>query len=176
MILSACFNYTNLSIARSFRRSKEVGIRKVIGALRGHVIGQFIAEAVIISLAALVLSLGLFVVLRPGFLSLAPEVSNIVTLDLGWKELGYFLIMAIGVGTLAGVLPAFFFSRIKAVQVLKDVSSIKVFKNVAMRKVLIVVQYTFSLMFIAATIIGYKQYQHFLAFDLGLQNGKHPEY
>lgn len=167
VILSACFNYTNLSIARSFRRSKEIGIRKVIGALKGHVVGQFIAEAVIISVLALILSMGLFLLLRPGFLSLAPELSNIVTLDLNWRELVYFLALAIAVGILAGVLPAIFFSRIRAVQVLKDVSSLKVFKNVAMRKVLIVVQYTFSMIFIAATVIGYKQYQHFLTFNLG---------
>jgi putative ABC transport system permease protein len=49
VILSACFNYTNLSVARSLRRSREIGIRKVIGALRGHVIGQFVVEAIIIS-------------------------------------------------------------------------------------------------------------------------------
>jgi ABC-type antimicrobial peptide transport system permease subunit len=167
VILSACFNYTNLSIARSFRRSREVGIRKVIGALRGHVAGQFIAEAIIISLLALVLSFGMFILLRPAFLSLAPELSNIVTLDLTWQEIIYFLMLAIAVGLLAGILPAAFFSRIKAIQVLKDASSLKVFRNVAMRKILIVVQYTFSLMFIAATIIGYKQYKHFLSFDLG---------
>src|SRR5258706_4204164 len=59
VILSACFNYTNLSIARSLRRSREVGIRKVIGALKSHVMGQFIAESVIISLLALVFSLPL---------------------------------------------------------------------------------------------------------------------
>ena len=53
VILSACFNYTNLSIARSLRRSREVGIRKVVGALRIHVLSQFVVEAVIIALLAL---------------------------------------------------------------------------------------------------------------------------
>lgn len=184
VILSACFNYTNLSIARSMRRSREVGIRKVIGALRGHVLGQFLSEAVIISLLALVISLGLFVLLRSQFLSLSGQLNSIVDLQLSPWLLLWFVGLAIVVGMMAGILPAMFFSRIRAVQVLKDVSSLKVFRNVAMRKVLIVVQYTFSLIFIGTTIIGYKQYQHFLSFDLGFNtanilnirlNGNNPD-
>ena len=82
VLLSACFNYTNLSIARSLRRSREVGIRKVIGALKGHVLGQFIMESVIISLMALVFSFLLFLFLRTQFLSLAPQHSDLVSLEL----------------------------------------------------------------------------------------------
>jgi ABC-type antimicrobial peptide transport system permease subunit len=67
VILSACFNYTNLSIARSMRRSKEIGIRKVAGAQKHQVVIQFVVEAVIIAFAALLLSLGLFVLLKPFF-------------------------------------------------------------------------------------------------------------
>ncbi|RAW00448.1 ABC transporter permease [Pseudochryseolinea flava] len=167
VILSACFNYTNLSIARSMRRSREVGIRKVIGALRSHVLAQFIAEAVIISFLALVLSFGIFLILRPAFLSLSSELSNLVTLDLTPSVVGYFILLAVIVGLVAGILPALFFAKIKAVQVLKDVSSIKVFKNVAVRRLLIVAQYTLSLAFIATTMIGYEQYKYFIAFDLG---------
>jgi putative ABC transport system permease protein len=166
VILSACFNYTNLSIARSMRRSREVGIRKVVGALRSHVLGQFISEAVIISLLALILSAGLFFMLRPIFLSLE-QVPELVGLHVSWEVVGYFVLLAICVGIIAGFLPALFFAKIKAVQVLKDASSIKVFKNVAIRKVLIVAQYTLSLGFIATTLIGYKQYKYFVAFDLG---------
>jgi predicted lysophospholipase L1 biosynthesis ABC-type transport system permease subunit len=73
----------------------------------------------------------------------------------------------VSVGILAGFLPALFFSRIKAVQVFKDASSIKVFRKLNMRKALILVQYIFSLIFITTTLIGYKQYKGFLAFDLG---------
>jgi putative ABC transport system permease protein len=167
VILSACFNYTNLSIARALRRSREVGIRKVIGALKSHVVGQFISEAILISLMALVFAFGLYLVLRDGFMNIAPELGNLITLEISPKLIGYFILMAITVGVAAGLLPALFFARINAVQVLKDVSSVKVFRNVTMRKALIVIQYTFSLMFIAATLIGYKQYKHFLAFDLG---------
>ncbi|GAB3545114.1 ABC transporter permease [Spirosoma fluminis] len=167
IIISACFNYTNLSIARSLRRSREVGIRKINGALKGHVLGQFLTESVILSLLALLFSFVLFLVLRTQFLSLAPQLNNLVVLALSPKLILYFLLLAVTVGILAGFAPAIFFSRLKAVQVLKDASSLTVFRHVNLRKALIVIQYTFSLVFITTTIIGYRQYKGFLSFDLG---------
>jgi len=167
IILSACFNYTNLSIARSLRRSREVGIRKIIGALKRQVQSQFIVESVIISLLALFFSFLLYMLLRKEFISLDPFLEGLIALDLSLKTILYFIALAIGVGIAAGFLPALFFSRINAIQVLKDVSSLKVFRHVTMRKALIVVQYTFSLIFITSTIIGYNQYKSFLTFDLG---------
>jgi putative ABC transport system permease protein len=169
VILSACFNYTNLSVARSLRRSREVGIRKVIGARRAHVLGQFIAEAVIIAMMALIFSFVLFLFLRQQFISMAPDLAELIRLDLSPALMLYFIGLAVVVGVAAGFLPALFFSRINAVQVLKNVTGVKVFRSVSLRKALIVVQYTFSLAFIAATIIGYKQYRHFLTFDLGFK-------
>lgn len=167
VILSACFNYTNLSIARSLRRSREVGIRKVIGALKGHVLGQFMMESVIISLLALVFSFLLFLFLRTQFLSLATQIGDLISLDLSPLLVIYFIAFSIFTGILAGFLPALFFARIKAVQVMKDMASMQLFRRVTMRKALIVLQYTLSLIFITATIIGYNQYKSFLVFDLG---------
>ena len=169
VILSACFNYTNLSIARSLRRSREVGIRKVIGALRSHVLGQFIAESVIISLMALSLSFLLFLFLRDQFLAFHPFLSDLLSLELSPALFFWFVLLAVTVGVTAGFLPALFFSKINAVQVLKDVTTLKVFRNLNMRKALILTQYTFSLIFITSTLIGYKQYKAFLTFDLGFK-------
>ena len=167
VILSACFNYTNLSIARSLRRSREVGIRKVVGALRSQVIGQFLIEAIIIALLALILSFGIFVLLRPFFLSLNDNYSAMLLLDISPKALLYFFLFAIAVGTIAGLFPALFFSRVNAIHVLKNVLFAPVFRNLTVRKALIVAQFTVSLMFIAATIIGFKHYKNLLAFDYG---------
>ena len=161
VILSACFNYTNLSIARSFRRSREVGIRKVVGALRIHVVSQFVVEAVIISLLALALSFGLFVLFKPFFLSLNDGYREMLVLDISAKVILYFILLAVVVGIAAGFLPAIFFSKVDAIQVLKNISGVRGFRNVTMRKVLIVAQFTISLMFIAATIIGFKHYNRF---------------
>ncbi len=167
VMLSACFNYTNLSIARSLRRAREVSMRKVMGALRSQVLGQFTFESVLIALLSLVFSFLLFLVLRVEFLALSPFLSEVVSLDLSPALIGCFIALAVGVGVVAGLLPALFYARIQAIQVLKDASSLRLFRRVNLRKALIVVQYTLSLMFITATLIGYKQYRGFLAFDLG---------
>lgn len=167
VILSAGFNYTNLSIARSLRRAKEVGIRKVVGATRGQVFVQFIIEATIISLIALVFAYLLFFLIKPEFLNLEPEIQQMLLLENSPKVLLFFLLFAIVVGVLAGFFPAAFLSKLKAVSVLKDASSTKLFSKVNMRKVLIVTQFTLSLIFIISASIEFKQYKYALAFDLG---------
>lgn len=167
IILSACFNYTNLSIARSFRRSREVGIRKVIGAQKGQVLTQFISESLLISMLALFLAFPLYLFLRTQFLGLNPHLEDLVLLELSPRLIGWFVAMAVTVGIVAGFLPALFYSRINSVQVLKNISSLKLFRHISLRKALIVVQYTISIMFISTTLIGYDQYKSFLVFDLG---------
>jgi len=167
VIISACFNYTNLSIARSLNRSKEVGIRKVIGALKKHVIGQFITESVLISLFALVFAFIFFLLIREPFLSLDKFVQEVVVLRLSPQLIVYFILFAVLTGLVAGILPALFYSRITAIQVLNNLSSLKIFRHVNLRKSLIVVQYTFSLIFISTTVIGYNQYKSFITYDLG---------
>jgi len=167
VILSACFNYTNLSIARSMRRYKEVGLRKVIGAGQRQVRQQFLAEAVIIALAALFLSFGMFLVLRPQFISIAPELLKMVKLEVTIPMTLAFIGFAMVVGIMAGLLPALFFAKVSIIHALKDVSSVKVFKGISFRRVLMVVQFTLTLIFITSTVIGYVQYKDILAFDLG---------
>ena len=167
VLLSACFNYTNLSLARSFNRAREVGIRKVIGALKGHVLFQFIVEAIMISFFALIIAAGLFMLIKPQFLKINPHLGEIVSLDIGWKAMLGFLFLAISVGFFAGLVPSLFFARLNAAHVLKDSSTIKVFRNISFRKALIVVQYTLSLGFITATLIAAKQYKFFITTDLG---------
>jgi ABC-type antimicrobial peptide transport system permease subunit len=167
VVLSACFNYTNLSIARSIRRFKEVGLRKVIGAGKAQVRHQFLAEAVIVSLLALLISFFIFLVLREQFLNMAPEIQYIVKLEITPVMLVSFVAFSIAVGVVAGILPAFFFSKVSILSALKDASTVKVFRRVSLRRSLVVVQYTLTLIFITATFIGYKQYKAFLTFDLG---------
>ena len=167
VVLSACFNYTNLSIARSLKRSREIGMRKVIGATKNHVLMQFLVEAVMISLLSLVFSFGVFWVIRPHFLSLAPELAKLVSLELSFKIVGWFILLAISVGIVAGLLPALFFTRINPIMVLKAVPSVRVFRKLNLRKTLIVAQYSISLMFISATFIVLSQYKHFMTMDVG---------
>ncbi len=167
VILSACFNYTNLSIARGLRRFKEVGLRKAIGAGKSQLRLQFLTEAVIISLAALVLSHLTFLVLRPQLINMAPEIQHMVKLELTPSMVLAFIVFSAAVGVIAGYMPALFFSKVSAISALRNVTSVKVFKHLSLRRALVVIQYTLTLIFITATAVGYVQYKNILAFDLG---------
>ena len=182
VILSACFNYTNLSMARAMRRFKEVGLRKAIGADRGQVRQQFLVESIMIALAALVLSFILFLVLRPLLINLAPEMQQTVKLELTLPMVAAFIVFSVTIGVIAGFMPALFFSKVSAINALRNVyarnipagnrvspanRSMNVFKQIPLRRALVVIQYTFTLIFITTTAIGYVQYKNILAFDLG---------
>ncbi|MBN8823994.1 MULTISPECIES: ABC transporter permease [unclassified Spirosoma] len=167
VILSACFNYTNLSMARAMRRFKEVGLRKAIGAGKSQVWQQFLVEAIMISMASLLLSFILFLILRPQLISLAPEMQRTVKLSLTPTMVITFIIFSVAVGGIAGLMPALFFSKVSAISALRNVSTVKVFKYATLRRALVVIQYTLTLIFITATAIGYVQYKNILAFDLG---------
>ncbi len=169
VILSAGFNYTNLSLARSLRRSKEVGVRKVVGASRGQVFVQFIVEAIIITLTSLIISFFLFQLIKPQFQNLLPQLADAYKLETKPQLFAYFLVFAIAIGVMAGSFPALFLSKLKAAHALKSAASTKVFTKVTLRKALIVIQFTLSLIFIISTSIGYKQYKHALGFDLGFK-------
>jgi putative ABC transport system permease protein len=168
VMISACFNYANLSIARALRRTREVGIRKVVGATKRQVFNQFVIEAVIIAVLSLVLSFLMFLVIRPGFISMDRTFQEMVLLQPTVQIYAYFILLAIGVGVMAGFFPALFFSRINTAKVLKDFSSIQLFRHINVRKTLIVFQYTLSIAFIVAVSLGYRQYKYSVAFDLGL--------
>ncbi len=165
VLLSACFNYTNLSIARSLRRAKEVGIRKVVGARRRQIFTQFVLEAVILSLAALVLALGLFYIIRPEFLSM--DIDDTVSMVIRPVYIAYFVFFSMLVGVIAGFLPATFLSKIAALKALRDPGRLKLFTGVNLRKILIVFQFTLSIAFIIGATISYQQYKYAVNFDLG---------
>jgi ABC-type antimicrobial peptide transport system permease subunit len=167
VILSACFNYTNLSIARAMRRFKEIGLRKAIGAGKSQVRQQFLTEAIIISLAALFLAYFIFLVLRPQLINMAPEMQRTVKLELTPPMVAAFIVFSVTVGIIAGFMPAIFFSKVSAINALRNVSSVKVFKHATLRRALVVIQYTLTLIFITTTAVGYVQYKNILAFDLG---------
>jgi putative ABC transport system permease protein len=167
VILSACFNYTNLSVARAMRRFKEVGLRKAIGAQKSQVRQQFLVEAIMISLAALVLSYVIFFALRPQLISMAPELQRTVKLSLTPPMIAAFVVFSVTVGLIAGFMPALFFSKVSAINALGNVSPVKGIKQGTFRHALVVIQYTATLIFITTTAVGYVQYRNILAFDLG---------
>jgi ABC-type antimicrobial peptide transport system permease subunit len=167
VILSACFNYTNLSIARTLRRSREVGIRKAVGASKTHVTMQYLVESVFIALLGLIFAFGIFLFLRSHFIGLEESLQRMLVLDLSPELIVIFIAFAVAVGLVAGILPATFFSRLNTIQVLKNLSGGLKSRKLTLRKTLIVFQYTISIAAITATLTMYKQYKHFITFDLG---------
>lgn len=167
IMISACFNYTNLTIARSLTRAKEIGIRKVSGAFRRQVFVQFMCEAVVISLAALLFSLVLLVGLKPAFENL--QFASLLNWKLEATPLVYVscVVFSISVGLFAGFFPALLLSSFKPIKVLGGMSDIKLFSKTGIRKVLIVAQFTLSLVFIISTILVYQQLHFMLEANYG---------
>jgi putative ABC transport system permease protein len=170
VLLSACFNYTNLSLVRGLRRSKEICVRKIAGAKRLHVFSQFMTEAALLSLLALTVSIGLFFLIKPEFLKL-PYLNTgnriIFLLGIGPVQLFYFLFFAIIVGGIAGFFPALILSKLKASALFNDASKIKFFSGVSARQTLITCQMALSIGLIMCAVMTHKQYEYALNYDLG---------
>jgi putative ABC transport system permease protein len=165
ILLSACFNYTNLSVARSLKRGKEVGIRKVAGAFRWQVFTQFVVESVCIALFSLIIAC----VLLKLIMDYAPFAGEMVpagaSVDSGL--IGWFVWFSLFTGLVAGVLPAWALSSFKPVEVLKNLSNIKLFGGNRFRKTLMVAQFSLSLIIIIFTLIFSKQFNYMATADPG---------
>jgi ABC-type antimicrobial peptide transport system permease subunit len=167
VLITACFNYTNLSVARASTRMREVGIRKVIGAKRSQVMFQFMTESTVIALLSLIFALGIFTLIKSQFLSLTPSLTQLFDFTLTPVHVIIFVVFAITTGLLSGTVPGLFFSKANAAHVLRGSGGWKGSSRTGIRKLLIVVQYVFALAFITSTVILYKQYSDFVTFDLG---------
>jgi len=168
ILLIACINFMNLSTARSERRAKEVGIRKVVGAPRGRLIGQFIGESVLLSFLAALLAIVIVLVSLPGFNDLTQKNLYIPFGSIWFWLSGLTFILFTGL--LAGSYPAFFLSSFQPVKVLKGT-----FKAanalVTPRKVLVVLQFTFAIILIICTIIVKQQIDHARERESGYDQG-----
>lgn len=169
VLLMSVFNFTNLTIAKSLSRAREIGVRKVVGANRHQVFIQFIGEAVVFSVIALVSSYLLLQVLKIGFLELSFLQHFITDLNEDFSLYIIFVLFAIAVGILAGVLPATYLSAFKPVRVLKDVQNIKVYTRLTFRKMLMVTQFTLSVIFVIVVLVIYRQVDFMLTADYGIQ-------
>jgi len=153
----ACINFMNLSTARSTQRAKEVGIRKAIGSLRVHLIGQFLSESVLVAFLAFILSFLLMLLMLPFFNNLADK-----QISIPWSS-PLFWLTAIGftlcTGLIAGSYPAIYLSGFKPVEVLKG--TFKTGKLASLpQKMLVVIQFTVSIALIIGTITVFRQIQY----------------
>jgi putative ABC transport system permease protein len=166
ILLIACINFMNLSTARSAGRAKEVGLRKTMGSLRGQMIGQFLTESFIFSLAAIVLAVALAYLLVPQFNLLSGKELSLTDLnDPGFLMAAAALILV--VGFLAGSYPAFYLTSFQPVEVLKGKLKSGL-KSKGVRSSLVVVQFAISTFLIIATVVVYSQLSYMQNRDLGL--------
>lgn len=173
VLLIACINFMNLTTARAGNRAKEIGMRKVTGALRWDIIKQFFGESLLMAFISLVLAVGVVLFLLPVFNTLtgkelALDLSHNLALTLGL--LGVTLLT----GLIAGSYPALFMSSFQPVKIMKDASGIGS-KSSLFRKILVVLQFAISVTLIIRTLVVYKQLEYMRTSDLGF-NREHLVY
>ena len=165
ILIIACINFMNLSTARSEQRAKEVGVKKVLGAGKRKLIVQFIGESVFTSVIAALLAIGFIYLSMPAF-------NNLVEKQLSVNLAEPFHIMAllaiaITCGLIAGSYPAFYLSSFKPVYVLKGIKIKNSGSAGIIRKGLVILQFSISVILIISTIIIYQQISHVKDRDLG---------
>lgn len=167
IILIAGINFVNLTTARSVERAKEVGIRKVVGAGKAMLAGQFIGESIILCLLANVLAVGLSGLLLPLFNMLAGKE---VSAGIFVKPLYLLVLLGIAIltGIFAGLYPALVLSSFKPVAVLKGKFSTGT-RGIVLRKGLVIVQFTIAIGLIIATMVVYFQLNYMRTQDLGFR-------
>jgi putative ABC transport system permease protein len=155
VLLIACINFMNLSTARSMKRAKEVGVRKVLGAEQKSLIYQFLGESIIMSFLALILSLVIASLLLPLFQGLIHKNFSLFDQPVIWI---WIVILTTGTGILSGLYPAFYLSSFRPITVLKG-KLLNNFSGVAIRKGLVVFQFVISICLILGVIVFEKQLQ-----------------
>ena len=164
VLLIACINFMNLATARSVKRAREVGVRKVMGAARLTLIGQFIGEAILLTFSSLIVAIILSGLLLPVFNELTGK-----QLSLPIEQFGFWIRLfgiAAAVGSVAGSYPALFLSSMNPIEVLKG--SLKFNWSAAFfRKGLVVFQFALSIIFIVAMIVIFQQLNYIQKKNIG---------
>jgi len=164
ILLIACINFVNLTVARSLKRAKEIGIRKVVGGERRQLVMQFLGESYILCLVAFVLAIGLVWVVLPTFNELADKALSFTYL-LSFKLVAGYIVIFVFTGLLAGFYPALVLSGFNPVQTLYNRQ--KYAGKNYLSKSLVVLQFTLATFFIIGTIAIYSQFNYMMHFDLG---------
>ncbi len=165
ILLIACINFMNLATARSEKRAREVGMRKVLGGTKGMLIGQFLGESLVLAFMSVVLSVAITYLSMPFFNDL---VEKQLTLDL-FNPIHLASLFSIGVvtGLLAGSYPSFYLSSFAPVAVLKGLRINTDSGAGFIRKGLVVFQFSISIILIVGTVIVYQQIRHVQSRQLG---------
>ena len=167
LLVIAAINFMNLVTARSNRRAREVGVRKVLGAHRGSIGLQFLTESMLMTTLAVLIALAVVTLLLPYFNIL---VDKQLTIQFGQPLTWFFLAgLIVTVGFFSGIYPAVLMPAFKAIYALKGVVKHS-FRDVFFRKGLVVFQFAISMMLISGTWVIFQQIQYVLNKDLGMEH------
>jgi putative ABC transport system permease protein len=167
ILLIACINSMNLSTARSIKRSKEVGIRKVVGANRSQLIMQFFGESFITAMVSLMIALVLVVLFLPAFNNLTGKDISFADSPLSILVILFFITIITGLG--AGIYPALFLSRFQPVKTIRSRLSGNS-EGKAMRQILVLVQFCLSIVFVFCTFVVWDQLNYVKGKNLGMND------
>ena len=160
IMIIACFNYMNLSTARSINRAREVGVRKVVGAERKNLIQQFLGESFLYSMTALVIAIVAVALFLPKFNSLIDRDIHLESLNLITLSIGVLILTAV-VSILSGSYPALFLSSFNPIKVLKGGHKSGSKRVLSLRNLLVILQFAVSITLIICTFLVHKQL-HFI--------------
>jgi putative ABC transport system permease protein len=162
----ACFNFVNLSTARSFRRAKEIGVRKVVGADRKQLVIQFLGETILLSVLSMILATIATLIILP---ALNQFTGKSIEFNLLQNPLLLLLILGGGllIGILAGLYPAFILSGFQPIKVLKNMKLTGNSSSAWLRESLVVIQFALSALLIVSTLIVFRQTKFLNDKDLG---------
>jgi putative ABC transport system permease protein len=167
IIVLACVNFMNLSTAKSLKRAKEVGIRKVLGSKKGTLAMQFMFESFFFTLISVVIAVILVSAFLPAFNTLSGKAFTVGQL-LSGELIAGIVLMGVLVGLLAGIYPALYLSSFNPITVLKGKLSKNGLGNILIRNGLVVFQFAISTSLIICTAVVYKQLKHNQQMDIGL--------
>jgi predicted permease len=166
LLLAACINFINLATAQAVKRSREVGVRKALGGSRSQLVGQFLGEAALLTLFALVVSVGLTALVLPA-------LNSFMDIHLRFQPLtdprlpAFMLTLLVTVSLLAGLYPALVLSGFRPVAALKGKITTATAGGLSLRRSLVVVQFVISQFFIIGTLVAVSQMRYFQSASLG---------
>ena len=169
IMVMACFNYTQLMIAKALTRAKEVGIRKIVGANRFQVFGQLILEGIVFAFASLAVAYLILQLIKPGFQQLHINMDYNIDLTEDYTVLVLFILFAVVTGTFAGMFPAGYLSAFKPLHIVKSAANPKFYSRITFRKALMTTQFAASFVFIMLVITVYRQVAYMTSADYGIR-------
>lgn len=171
IVLIACINYINIAIARSMKRAREVGMRKVLGANRKSLVSRFLGESFILTLISIIFAVGLVELLLPSFNDILRTNLDVSLINNWIFNIG-LLALLILIGLVSGSYPAFYLSRYRPITVLKGSTGEFNGKSGYLSKGLVVFQFVISIALIFSILVMYRQMNYLMNKDLGYNYDK----